>query len=445
MAARPRPRGAVRRHPLPRGPRPRLLHDLRAQARDRVRADDDRDRHPQLDQLGAGGQRDRVPGARRLRRRLHRAPLRRALRRADQPQRLHARLDARPRAGGCPSATSCSSTRARSAVEGLEPAPPGRRTPGPRPRSSSSAGSSRARACGCSATRSTCSPRTPSRSSSRVTFLGKQSSVDGLEAGEYLAARARGLAVGGRGDRRPRPARGGRLPALARPAAHRDSLARRQLAEHGLRGARASDPVHRLAGRRHGGVDRPARPRGRDLRPAGRTADGPVRAAHALADRLRRRCESEQPEGAASRGRGGHLPRRARALARRCDPGVEAAARAPRASALSVCLLGSDSKRVAASKGSLGSRRRARRPRCSLPRKRPTARTAGELVLFMPAGSRLADGAIEALERAAAFSGAEVIAVAVRHRDAGRRHSGPGGRPCRSAACFDAASVTPRS
>ena len=42
------------------------------------------------------------------------------------------------------------------------------------------------------------------------------------------------------------------------------------------------------------------------------------------------------------------------------------------------------------------------------------ARTTGELILFMPAGSRLAEGAIEALERAAAFSGAEVIAVAVR-------------------------------
>ncbi len=85
----------------------------------------------------------------------------------------------------------------------------------------------------------------------------------------------------------------------------------------------------------------------------------------------------------------------------------------PDVSALSVCLLGSDSQRVAASKGSLGSQSRPP-AEVVVAEEAAAAQPSGDLILFMPAGSRLADGAIEALERVAAFSGAEVIAVAVR-------------------------------
>ena len=212
LATRPR-RRAVRRHPLPRGARPRLLRRLREAARGRARAHDARDRHPQLDQLGAGGERDPVPGARRLRRRLRRAPLRRALRRADQPERLHARLDAQP-GWRLPERNFVQQYARSEAVDARRPGAAGPRLGDDRDRLLRPARAAQGSAGVLRRARPARRAPRP-RAACQVTFLGKHSSVDGLDAGEYIGERAGAMAVAGRRRRRPRPAGGDRPPALA--------------------------------------------------------------------------------------------------------------------------------------------------------------------------------------------------------------------------------------
>ena len=255
-----------------------------------------------------------------------------------------------------------------------------------RPSSSSSAGSSRARDCGCSATRSTSSLRARPRAGRPVTFLGKR--VLGRRRrrrGVHLRERDGRWPWPVADHRRPRTAGGARLPALARPQADGDPLARRQLAEHGLRGARARDPVPRLAGRRHRGVDRPARPRAGHVRSRGRPSvlvdAGPP---HSRAG-SRRRC-ARGP----SRPRAPRSPRTPVAT-RTCTGTPRFARRRPPAAP---------------------SRRRSRSRSRSWATADPD-RADADAYLFISPGSGLTLGAIETLERAAAVCDAEVIAVAV--------------------------------
>ena len=370
MASRPRPRSAVRRHPLPRGPRPRPLHDLRAQARDRLSsrprsrsaptarprwvleangtvfqalddfADDFIERRcvERCDALISPSaymldwMRDRGLAAAR-------APLRAAVRALVAPSRASNRDRSAEHARGRTEIVFFGRLEPRKGVRVF-----------------------------CDALDVLAQDSEPLDLG--VTFLGKQSSIDGIEAGEYLAARARrwpwaAEVIDDLGQpeavaylRSP-----GRritvIPSLAdnSPNTVYEALALQIpfIASRVGGTAELIDPLDLAAATfdPRAGRQRARSGHGRARRPA--SAGARVRAA----------------EGAASGCRGRHLPRSARPLARRCDPGVEAAARAPRrvvALGLPAGIRLEASRRV---EGLARTRRRARRPRWSLPRKRP--------------------------------------------------------------------------
>ena len=231
--ARARPGVRVGRGPCPGMPGTRVLRAARAPARARLSRHDLRGGRPFADALGVRGESlgagHRAPPGRRL----PRAPLRGAGRRGRQPERLSARVDgaARLEAAGAPlraalpnqqrgeRQTAGSEEHAAEALRSLPDGPgtrggtrsratarlrgqccshsvarrAGRRRCGARRagRSCSLGGWRPGRASRCSATLSICSRRNPSPPDFRVCFMGSETPIQGVPAGDYIRERAR--------------------------------------------------------------------------------------------------------------------------------------------------------------------------------------------------------------------------------------------------------------
>ncbi len=251
------------------------------------------------------------------------------------------------------------------------------------------------------------------RADCRVTFLGKRSSVDGLDAGEYIGERA---------GRWPWPV--AVVDDLGQPAAiaHLRSPGRRITVVPSLADNSPNTVYEALALRipliasRVGGTAELI-----DARDLARTTFDPAidlpeaepSGPEALAELIAATIDSGELE-----------PPRAtvaadvcRAAHTRWHAGVASAPPAPAPAApaesrLAVCALGDDEGRIAVTRRSLDAQTLA--PAESIAAAVPAAaRPTAERVLFLPAGARLRPDAVEVIERAAGSGGSELIAIAI--------------------------------
>lgn len=250
----------------------------------------------------------------------------------------------------------------------------------------------------------------------RITFLGKQASIDGIEAGDYVRERAESW-----------PWRTKLIDDLGQPEAiaYLRAPGRRLTVIPSLADNSPNTVYEALALRipfiasRVGGTAELIDPRdlGRaTFDPMSGLPRGSGLGAEALASRLgaalyAERLEAPRATVDADSCREAHVRWHAAVAAvGRSDDRV--ATRPPR---ISACIIGSDPARIGTTRRSLEAG--VRKPYEVIDAPEPAAaRPSGDVVLFLPAGGKADPGAIETIERATTASDAEVIAVALKVR-----------------------------